>query len=366
MTVSCRLPDNFSDLPPAAAAQLEKARRAVLDWLATHNYALFIPSLAEYAESLTADDENLQLDIFKMTDTLSGRTLGIRADHTPQIARFDAFTYDNNNGVQRLCYCGPALRTRPPQPWKQREIMQIGAEIFNASTPQADWEIAYLAIGALRVAGMTNIAVELGHIGVLHQLLSDIPELSNSSRATLCCHIARQDAAAVQAVAGTQATNIMALAQISGGIEAIAHARTLLPAATSLLDELEYVAELLIREGADVGINFGEIGGYGYHTGVVFSLHGDNFVAARGGRYDRIGFRPAAGFSMDLREIVEHLPALVANTVVNCPLVADDDSWLAAVSILRQERHLRFVHTDEKTPPPVLEKCNGVWKVRET
>ena len=358
-----RLPDNLADLPPPAAERLEVARRAVLDWLMAHDYELLIPPLAEYAESLSADDKDLQLDIFQMTDTLSGRTLGIRADHTPQIARFDAFAGGDKNAVRRLCYCGPALRTRPPQPWKQREVMQIGAEIFNAPVPAGDWEVVRLAVGALLAAGMKNIAIDLGHAGVLGRLLHDF---SAEARAAVCRHLARQDSAAVSAKAGEVAIKLNALARLHGGCDVIAEARALLPECADLFAELMFVADKLRCENFDVGINFSEVGGYGYHTGVVFSLHGDNFIAARGGRYDRPDFRAAAGFSMDLREIVEHLPPLSLPAPISCPL-DDSPAWRAAVEALRQQkRRLRFVLNTADAVPPILEKHGDEWKVRES
>ncbi|MGU9950887.1 MAG: ATP phosphoribosyltransferase regulatory subunit [Gammaproteobacteria bacterium WSBS_2016_MAG_OTU1] len=359
-----RLPAHLSDLPPPAAGRVEGAHRAMLDYFFAHNYQLHLPALAEYADSLSADDETLQLDIFKMTDTLSGRTLGIRADHTPQTARFDAAS--GGDSPRRLCYCGPALRTHPPQPWKQRELMQIGAEIFNLPPPLADWEIIHIAAGALAAADITDIAIDIGHAGILLHLLPD--SLSAAERASLCRKIARQDAAALRtktAVADsliqlTQATTIEQAKDIL-----IAAAKNT-PQTDTMLAELASVVSKLQGENIDTRINFGEIGGYGYHTGIVFTIYGDNFIAARGGRYDRPGFRPATGFSADLREIVQHLPpADAASPPVSCPPPPENDSsWFAAVAdLLRQNRRIQYT-TDAVLP--VLEKHDGKWQVRDS
>lgn len=359
-----RLPDHFSDLSPPAAGRLECARRAVLDYLLAHDYQLHLPALAEHVEVLGADDETLQLDIFKMTDTLSGRTLGIRADHTPQTARFDAAA--GGTLPRRLCYCGPALRTRPPQPWKQREIMQIGAEVFNVPPPAADWEIIRLAAGALHAAGIDDIAIDLGHAGLLHRLLGD--SLSGDKRAALCRHLERHDIAQLQEKTAA-AGHLVKLLQATGE-SAIAQARQIAAAADiepGMLDDLSFVAGQLQAEGFDVRVNFGEIGGYGYHTGIVFAIYGRDFIAARGGRYDRRGFRPASGFSMDLREITARLPSSPPLPMpVSCPLAVQDKTWFAAIANLRQKnRRLCFAPANSTPPPPVLEKQDDDWKVRE-
>ena len=357
-------PDNLSDTPPPLAARLERARRAALDFLFAHNYRLHIPALADGADSLGetlgGDDETLQSDIFKMTDTLSGRALGIRADHTPQTARFDAAL--GGDAPRRLCYCGPALRTRPPQPWKQRELMQLGAEIFGAPPPAADWEIVHLAAGVLRAAGVADIAVDLGHPGLLRQLMAD--GIADSSRARLLRQIARRDIAALHANE-CASEFLIRLSQTAD----LAEAKSILAEAKvdgrEALSALSYVAARLRGEGLDVAINFSDIGGYGYHTGVVFSAYGADFVAARGGRYDRPGFRPATGFSADLREIILHSPPEKEEELppVLCPICPDDPAWRAAVAKLRVSRRVQFDSAPAK--PPLLEKKNSQWKVRE-
>ncbi|MCH9757875.1 MAG: ATP phosphoribosyltransferase regulatory subunit, partial [Proteobacteria bacterium] len=83
------IPEHLDDIPPPYAAQMAHCREQALAWLAAHDYQLVAPPLVDYLETLTGGDEDLNLHTFKITDTLSGRTLGIRADQTPQIARFD-------------------------------------------------------------------------------------------------------------------------------------------------------------------------------------------------------------------------------------------------------------------------------------
>ncbi|MDR3324123.1 MAG: ATP phosphoribosyltransferase regulatory subunit, partial [Zoogloeaceae bacterium] len=100
------LPEYLADALPAEAARIETLRRALLDLFHTHGFERVAPPLLEYLESLlTGAGQELNLRTCKLADQLSGRTLGVRADMTPQVARIDAHLL-NRAGVARLCYCG--------------------------------------------------------------------------------------------------------------------------------------------------------------------------------------------------------------------------------------------------------------------
>ena len=100
------LPEYIQDALPAEAAKLEDLRRRLLDAFRLNGYQLVAPPLLEYLESLlTGAGQDLQLKTLKLVDQLSGRTMGVRADITPQVARIDAHLL-NRKGVARLCYCG--------------------------------------------------------------------------------------------------------------------------------------------------------------------------------------------------------------------------------------------------------------------
>ncbi|WP_411027986.1 ATP phosphoribosyltransferase regulatory subunit, partial [Salmonella sp. s54234] len=77
---------------------------------------------------LTGTGEALNLQTFKLVDQISGRSLGLRADMTQQVARIDAHLL-NRQGVTRLCYCGPVLHATQDRPRATREPLQFGAEI---------------------------------------------------------------------------------------------------------------------------------------------------------------------------------------------------------------------------------------------
>ena len=95
------LPENLADILPSEARKIEELRRLLLDRFQTYGYELVMPPLLEYLDSLlTGTGQDLNLKTFKLVDQLSGRTLGLRADITPQVARIDAHLL-NRAGVTR-------------------------------------------------------------------------------------------------------------------------------------------------------------------------------------------------------------------------------------------------------------------------
>ena len=151
------LPDHIADVLPSEARHIEEIRRLYLDTARRFGYELVMPPLLEYIESLlSGTGRTLNLQTFKLVDQLSGRTLGLRADTTPQVARIDAHLL-NRVGVTRLCYCGPVLHTRPDRPFATREPLQFGAEIYGHAGLEADLEIIELALTALDAVALKNV-----------------------------------------------------------------------------------------------------------------------------------------------------------------------------------------------------------------
>ena len=150
------LPDHSADVLPSEARHIEELRRLCVDTARGFGYELVMPPLLEHVDSLLSAPGSAQdLQTFKMVDQLSGRSLGLRIDTTPQVARIDAHLL-NRSGVTRLCYCGPVVHTLPASPYATREPLQFGAEIYGHTGLEADLEILQLALQSLRTAGLSN------------------------------------------------------------------------------------------------------------------------------------------------------------------------------------------------------------------
>lgn len=313
------LPDHIQDALPSEADQLEALRRRLLDAFRVRGYQLVMPPLLEYLDSLTTGaGQDLALRTFKLVDQLSGRTMGVRADMTPQVTRIDAHLL-NRSGVSRLCYCGSVLHTLPSTLTATREPLQLGAELYGHAGIEADVEILRLLSEVLRLAEVPATRIDIGHVGLFHALAGKaglVPGREEELFDLLQAKDVPELRVRLADVAEPVRSALLALPELYGGPEVLDEAAARLPhdpEIVAALDELRVVAHAL----GDLPISFdlADLRGYHYHSGVVFAAYGGGSPAALalGGRYDRVGqafgrARPATGFSLDLRELVWHLP----------------------------------------------------------
>ena len=291
-------------------------RASVLELLRLSGYQLVAPPLLEYAESLLVNgSQDMDLRTFKLVDQLSGRTLGLRADITPQVARIDAHLL-NRQGVTRLCYAGSVVHTQPAGLMRTREPLQIGAELYGHSGLESDLEVQRLMLQALVSLDVKGVHLDLGHVALFRALVRHAG-ISKELETELFGALQGKDAPALHQLVDGLATEVknalLALPQLYGGVEVIARARAMLPnypEVMAALDEQEQAATHLQPLAHSIGIDLAELRGYHYHSGMVFAAYhaGSHDAIALGGRYDDVGksfgrARPATGFSMDLRQL---------------------------------------------------------------
>ncbi|MBL8487627.1 MAG: ATP phosphoribosyltransferase regulatory subunit [Rhodocyclaceae bacterium] len=339
------LPEAIEDMPPAEARRVEALRRRLLDEFERHGYELVIPPLLEYVESLlTGSGGDLDLRTFKLVDQLSGRTMGIRADITPQVARIDAHLL-NRGGVSRLCYCGSVLHALPAGLLASREPLQVGAELYGHGGLEADMEVIRLLARALEVCAIPAARYDIGHLGIFRGLARRA-ELDPALERDVFAALQAKDVPLLEALlcgAPEPARGgLRALPELYGSRNILGEARRILPAWPEIaapLDELERLADAL----ADLPVSFdlADLRGYDYHSGVVFAAYcnGHPGAVALGGRYDKVGKsfgrgRPATGFSMDLREIAWLSPAVPSRAAILAPW-PEDAALHAAIQALR-------------------------------
>ncbi len=340
------LPDHIQDALPSDAHRLESLRRRLLDAFRLRGYQLVMPPLLEYLDSLTTGaGKDLELRTFKLVDQLSGRSMGVRADMTPQVTRIDAHLL-NRRGVSRLCYCGSVLHTLPSTLTGTREPLQLGAELYGHAGIEADVEILRLLAEVLRLAEVPASRIDIGHVGLFHALAARaglVPGREEELFGLLQAKDVPELRRVLADVPEPARAALLALPELYGGPEVLAEAAARLPQDAEIagpLAELRQLAEAL----GDLPVSFdlADLRGYHYHSGVVFAAYGAESPAALalGGRYDRVGeafgrARPATGFSLDLRELAWHLPtpAAPAGAVLAPP--GDDAALAAEISALR-------------------------------
>lgn len=345
---SWQLPDQIADVLPSEARHIEELRRLFLDTARSYGYELVMPPLLEHLESLlTGTGEALDLQTFKLVDQLSGRTLGLRADTTPQVARIDAHLL-NRSGVARLCYCGPVLHTRAERPHATREPLQFGAEIYGHAGLEADLEAQLLALDCLKAAGVTDLMLDMADLRIVNSLLAGA-SLSGQMLAQIHAALAAKDASELNmlmdsledCLGQTEREGLKALLQLYGDEQVLAEAEKVLPPLPGVQQALQNLKWLASQagEGVKVSVDLADLHGYAYYSGTRFTIYGQGAELARGGRYDEVGAvfgrnRPAAGFSLDLKELVSVLPARSLKAAIRAPW-GDEASLRAAIAALR-------------------------------
>ena len=316
------LPEGIEEILPPRAEQLDKLCREIIDLYITWGYQLVIPPMIEYIDSLlTGTGKDLDLQIFKLTDQLSGRLMGVRADTTPQVARIDAHNLKREVPT-RLCYLGTVLHTRPENKGGNRSPLQVGAELYGHKGIESDLEVLCLMIETIKKAGLEKIHVDLGHVGIYNNLIR-LAKLDEESESELFDVLQRKAMPELSEMisAGTLTAEIgkmfIALIIANGSTEEFKQTTALFenfsPEIKDCLSDLQRMVELVNKRMPEVTLNFdlSELRGYQYHTGIVFTAYvpGHGQGIAFGGRYDDIGSafgraRPATGFSIDIKTLL--------------------------------------------------------------
>ncbi len=380
------LPEDIADVLPAKARKVEQLRRSLLDLYRSYGYELVAPPLLEFLDSLlTGTGSDLNLQTFKLVDQLSGRTLGLRADMTPQVARIDAHLL-NRTGVTRLCYAGPIAHTRTPIGCTSREELQLGAEIYGHAGWEADLEALSLLLQTLQTAGLKQVYLDLSHAGILTGILAD-QAVSKEDIETLYGLLQSKDRSSLanwsRNLPQPVGQALMALTELSGpATEVLVRARKVLPSNALVSDALSLLERLTnaiasMPSAPEVSIDLADLRGYQYHSGMMFTAYVDALSQpiARGGRYDHVGqafgrARPATGFSIDLLTLAGLSTELEVRSAIVAPWISDA-GLNAAIQALRAggEIVVQLAPGDaalsaEYRLDRVLVEQGGTWKVQ--
>ena len=384
-----RLPDGVEEVLPPRARRIEALRRRLLEEFDCWGFELIDPPLIEFLDSLlVAAGEDLDLQTFKVTDQLSGRMMGVRADITSQAARIDAHTL-REDGPTRLCYAGHVLRTRPEGLLGSRTPLRIGAEMFGVPGPEGDAEIVALMVRTLQVAGVCeaddSVQVELGHVAI-YRHLAVAAGLDAGAEARMFDAVQRKAVADIDllleevACPEGPAAMLRALPTLIGDVGVLGRAREVLAGAPAevgaAIAELEAVARLAECRAGGIELYFdlAELRGYNYHRGVLFSAYAADHArtVAGGGRYDGVGkafgrARPATGFDADLKvlaglgRVEEEIPRTVLAPEAGALDAIRQRALWDAVDALRAEGARVVSAPSSLAVQETLEWRDGAW-----
>jgi len=351
------LPQGIEEALPADAARLEALRRNLLDMYAGWGYQLVMPPMIEFLESLlTGTGYDLNLQTFKLIDQLTGRSMGVRADMTPQVARIDAHQL-KQEGPNRLCYMGTVLHTVSDGFGSSRSPFQAGAELYGHGGIESDVEILCLMVETLEAAGIKNLYIDIGHVGIYRGLARQA-NFSEAQEAALFEMMQRKAIPEIQAFLAEQnidkdvAEMLNLLPELHGGETCLQRAESAFANANeSVKTALSYLQQAVSKfkqrvSNVDIHFDLSELRGYHYHTGLLFAAYipGEGQEIARGGRYDDIGkvfgrARPATGFSTDLKTLLNLSKLKMTDSGPEAILAPNDDDpqlWQAIKELRAQ------------------------------
>ncbi len=294
------LPEGLRDRLPGEAAAQARTVRALLDSVEARGYERVSPPLVEFEESLAVRLKSSRTDLARFVDPLSQRTLAVRPDITPQIARIVSTQLANVPRPLRLAYAGPVLKLGASQLNPQRETMQVGAELIGSDSVEAACEITGIAVEALTAAGVTGVTVDLTLPDLVQTLAGRV--LTPAQIAELDLLLDMKDAGGLAAAGfGDWLPLIAATGPVTTALTALRkfdHAGLM----TSRIDGLEAIAKSL--SGVRVTLDPTERHGFEYQSWFGFSLFvaGAPNAIGRGGSY-AIAHpdghdEPATGFSV--------------------------------------------------------------------
>lgn len=261
-------------------------------------------------------------EMFKFFDQYNN-TLALRPDITPSIARCVAKYYAKEDMQIRLCYTGSTFIHRSGYQGKLSEITQVGAELMNDDSSDADGEMIAMTIECLKKSGLQEFKVDIGHAGLFRGIVQEA-ELTEEEIEQLKIYLKNKNFFAVEdmleqkEIPGECKELLIRLPDLFGDRETITYAKQRTKNATALeaLNRLEKIYEILEAYGllAHVTFDLGMLSHYEYYTGVIFKAYtyGTGDAIVTGGRYDNLVEQfgkktPAIGLAFVLDQLMEAL-----------------------------------------------------------
>jgi ATP phosphoribosyltransferase regulatory subunit len=309
------LPDGVDELLAPKALEVEKLRRKLIDLYVASNYEFIIPPLLELSQTLGGEaHDEISSYAFSFLDDLTGKKLSIRPDISEQASRIDAYRIASKD-VIRLCYAGDVVKKRTSKVLRSRTTIQVGAEIFGDSSIESDLESINLMIKSLQEVGLKDITLSLGHAGFTAAVMSLFQDLNDSAFSQLEEALTRKSKSDISSIIPSDHKDfnlIMDLCDMYGSGDIIEEAKEIFKElGNEVIGYLEHLTEIVntldLDQSIKVHIDIGEVQGFKYHNGIVFSAYSGSagYALAKGGRYDGLrkaddDDRPAIGFDLDL------------------------------------------------------------------
>jgi len=238
-------------------------------------------------------------DMYKLFDK-EGNTLVLRPDITPSVARCVAKYYKDEELPVRLCYIGNTYINNTAYQGKLKEVTQLGAELFNDDSIDADAEMLALTVECLLEAGLKEFQLEIGNADFFRSLIEEAGLKNKEDVINLRTLIENKNMFGIEETVQSKIINedlkeiFLKLPELFGSSEVLDYAKKLTknPRALKAVERLEKLYEIMTLYGFEKYISFdlGMTGKFDYYTGIIFKAYtyktGEPIVT--GGRYDKL------------------------------------------------------------------------------
>lgn len=261
-------------------------------------------------------------ELYKYFDK-DGNTLVLRPDFTPSIARCAAKYYCDELRPIRFSYLGNTFTNNSNLQGKLKEVTQMGAELINDTSVEADAEMISLVIESLKNTGLTRFQVSIGEVEYFKGLceeagLDEETELDLRACISGKNYFAAQELINERNVVEPYRSILLKVADMFGNMTSLDEAKSLVKNQRSMaaIERLEKLYEVLKLYGVEEYVSFdlGMLSQYNYYTGVIFRAYtyGVGDAVVKGGRYNNLLSQfgkeaPAIGFVIIIDDLIEAL-----------------------------------------------------------
>ena len=237
-------------------------------------------------------------ELYKFFDK-EGNTLVLRPDFTPSMARCAAKYFMDENVPIRFCYAGNTFTNTSSLQGKLKEVTQMGAELMNDGSVEADGEMIAMAVEALKESGLKDFQVSIGQVeyfkGICAQAgIMDETELELREFISGKNIFGAEELLVQKGIPDRYKQMLLKTSDYFGTAEVLEQAKTpdLNERSLNAILRLEKLYHVLCEYGVDKYISFdlGMLSKYNYYTGVIFKVYtyGVGDAIAKGGRYDSL------------------------------------------------------------------------------
>ena len=318
MITTWSIPHKVEDLYPQKALELEKNRRALVDFFLKNKFELISPAMIEYADNVSFNGKSVDSDMFKLSDPLSsGRLIGITPDLTIQTARIDNYLASSSTDIKSYCYCGPVLKADTSSFNQSREELQVGVEIYGNEKVEADITVVSTLINALKLLKIKDILLSFNDITIYTEFLKSLALSAHDSK-QLRSFFAKKDLISIKNLLGKninsdKISKIELFMDMFGNDKSFKKIQEFFVGNRVILDRLKNLKKIMnaLPSSVKIIIDLSDVDFYEYHSGFIFSAYSSKYTSpiAKGGRFENLTTnfgkkRPAVGFTFDLRSLL--------------------------------------------------------------